>query len=64
MPANRPITVRDLLTFRMGFGIVMEPSGGYPIQKAVSEQQLMMGPPKPQTPHAPDEWMRRFATLR
>ena len=64
MPANRPITVRDLLTFRMGFGLIMGPPDGYPIQKAVSEQQIMsLGPPKPPTPHAPDEWIRRFATL-
>src|SRR5207237_3107129 len=25
VPANRPITVRDLLTFRMGFGQMMAP---------------------------------------
>ncbi len=24
--ANRPVTVRDLLTMRMGFGFIMEPS--------------------------------------
>jgi CubicO group peptidase (beta-lactamase class C family) len=63
VPAHRPITVRDLLTFRMGFGIVMGPPDVYPIQKAVSEQQIFIGPPKPPTPHAPDEWIRRFATL-
>src|SRR5213595_2227950 len=28
--ANRPITVRDLLTFRMGFGLVMAPPDIYP----------------------------------
>ena len=32
VPAQRPITVRDLLTFRLGFGIVMAPPGTYPIQ--------------------------------
>lgn len=64
VPANRPITVRDLLTFRLGFGIVMALPEAYPIQRAVAEQQLgSMGPPKPATPHAPDEWLRRFATL-
>jgi hypothetical protein len=25
VPANRPISVRDLLTFCMGFGVVMAP---------------------------------------
>ena len=63
VPARRPITVRDLLTFRMGFGTITQPSSDYPIQKAVNERQLMMGPPKPRTPHGPDEWMRRFGTL-
>ena len=33
VPANRPITVRNLLTFRMGFGIVMAPPGTYPDPK-------------------------------
>ena len=64
VPANRPISVRDLLTFRMGFGIIMAPPNTYPIQKAVSELQLVgMGPPNPSTPHTPDEWIRRLATL-
>src|SRR5271169_2041103 len=63
VPANRPITVRDLLTFRMGFGIVMAPPGTYPIQKAFRELLLGQGPPQPQTPPAPDEWIRRFGTL-
>src|SRR5437763_2815430 len=27
VPANRPITVRDLLTFRMGFGLILGPPG-------------------------------------
>ena len=63
VPANRPITVRDLLTFRMGYGIVMAPPGTYPIQTAMSERLLGQGPPKPQTPPAPDEWIRRLGTL-
>lgn len=63
VPANRPITVRDLLTFRMGFGLVMPPSGALPIEKAIQELGLSLGPPKPATQHAPDEWMRRLGTL-
>src|SRR5205085_2050275 len=47
LPAQRPITVRDLLTFRMGFGIIMAPPDLYPIQRAVSELQLGQGPPAP-----------------
>jgi CubicO group peptidase (beta-lactamase class C family) len=39
VPAKRPITVRDLLTLRMGFGFVMAP-GATPIQRAASELQV------------------------
>jgi CubicO group peptidase (beta-lactamase class C family) len=63
MPANRPITVRDLLTFRMGFGQMMAPPDACPILKAASEQQIGMGPPSPSTLPAPDEWMRRLGQL-
>jgi CubicO group peptidase (beta-lactamase class C family) len=64
VPAKRSITVRDLLTFRTGFGQIWGPPELSPIQKAASELQLMtLGPPTPPTPHAPDEWIRRFATL-
>ena len=63
VPANRPITLRDLLTFRMGFGIVMAPPGIYPIQAAMEGLRLGQGPPRPAIVPAPDEWMHRFATL-
>src|SRR2546421_528766 len=53
VPADRSITVRDLLTFCMGFGVVMAPPGMYPIQDAMSELQLGQGPPQPRTPPAP-----------
>src|SRR5580658_10683132 len=60
-PANRPLTLRDLLTFRMGFGMIMGPPGQYPIQQAVEELRLMSLNPSP--PHAPDEWLRRLGSL-
>ncbi|HEY6407178.1 MAG TPA: serine hydrolase domain-containing protein [Ktedonobacteraceae bacterium] len=63
VPANRPITVRDLLTFRMGFGQMMAPPDAYPILKAANAQQIGMGPPSPSTLPAPDEWMRRLGQL-
>jgi CubicO group peptidase (beta-lactamase class C family) len=63
VPAKRPITVRDLLTFRMGFGQLLAPPDAYPILKAASEQQLGMGPPSPSSMPAPDEWMRRLGKL-
>ncbi len=63
VPAKRPITVRDLLTFRMGFGQMMAPPDAYPILSAANEQQIGMGPPSPSSMPAPDEWMRRLGTL-
>jgi len=58
--ANRPITTRDLLTFRMGFGGYFGPC---PVNELAAGLQLAMGPPQPAIPPAPDEWMRRFSTL-
>src|SRR6266700_6792711 len=63
VPANRPITVRDLLTFRMGFGQMMAPPDMFPILSAANEQQIGMGPPSPSSMPAPDEWMRRLGRL-
>jgi CubicO group peptidase (beta-lactamase class C family) len=62
-PANRPITVRDLLTFTMGFGLVFAPPDAYPILHASAELGLGQGAPQPETPPGPDEWVRRLGTL-
>jgi CubicO group peptidase (beta-lactamase class C family) len=61
VPANRPITLRDLLTFRLGYGAVFAPPGQYPIQRALEEADLAPGPTLPS--HAPDELMKRFGSL-
>jgi CubicO group peptidase (beta-lactamase class C family) len=61
VPAQRPITVRDLLTFTFGFGVPFDES--LPIQRAIDALELVNDKPTPMTPHAPDEWMRRFGTL-
>jgi CubicO group peptidase (beta-lactamase class C family) len=64
VPAARPITVRDLLTFQMGFGVVMAMPGTYPIQGAIEALDLAgFGMPDPRRPHDNDEWIRRLATL-
>lgn len=63
VPADRPITLRDLLTFTFGFGLVMVPPGTYPIQQAAARRFIRMGPPRPQEQPAPDKWMRRFGQL-
>jgi CubicO group peptidase (beta-lactamase class C family) len=61
VPAARPITVRDLLTFTLGFGLLFDEA--MPIQQAINERQLVNGPPVPMTPHDPDAWMNRFGAL-
>src|SRR5215472_15123062 len=64
VPAERPVTVRDLLTFRAGFGMILAPPDEYPILQAEQALELSsVGPPTPVTPHGPDEWLRRMGTL-
>lgn len=61
VPAKRPITLRDLLTFRLGYGMIAVFPDRYPIQKAITEAGLAPGPVFPSFP--PDELMRRYGTL-
>ncbi len=66
VPASRPITVEDLLTFRMGHGLIVEPEFNpphYPIIKAADDLNLRVAEPDPRTPYEPDEWIRLFGTL-
>jgi CubicO group peptidase (beta-lactamase class C family) len=63
VPANRPITVRDLLTFRLGFGAVMAPPEAFPILKAIRDLFPGEGVPAPSAAPPPDEWIRRLGTL-
>jgi CubicO group peptidase (beta-lactamase class C family) len=64
IPAKRPITVRDLLTFRMGFGSVMAPPDTYPIQKLIREYQIGGdGPPRPSQAPTAEQWIQRLGSL-
>ena len=64
VPAVRPVTVRDLLTFRGGFGTILAPPDEYPILAAEQALELhSAGPPTPATPLGPDEWLRRMGSL-
>jgi CubicO group peptidase (beta-lactamase class C family) len=63
VPSERPITLRDLLTLRLGVGLVMAEPGAYPIQRAMDTLGLGQGPPSPRGVPAPDEWMRRLGTI-
>jgi CubicO group peptidase (beta-lactamase class C family) len=61
VPARRPITLRDLLTLRMGTGAIFAPPGQYPIQRAMDERGLSPGPELPAL--SMDEWMGRLGEL-
>jgi CubicO group peptidase (beta-lactamase class C family) len=65
VPAHRPITVDDLLTLRLGFGMIVEPSFDppFPIVNRWRELKLVLGEPDPRTPHSPDEWIGLFGSL-
>ncbi|HXM55827.1 MAG TPA: serine hydrolase domain-containing protein [Candidatus Dormibacteraeota bacterium] len=67
VPAERPITAQDLLTFRMGYGFIIEAPATfnppYPVIQRAEELELVMAQPDPRTPLDPDEWMARFGTL-
>src|SRR5215469_8037019 len=62
--ASRAITVRDLLTYRMGFGSVMAMPDLYPIQRLIRENRIGGdGPPRPARMPPTDEWVKRLGSL-
>jgi CubicO group peptidase (beta-lactamase class C family) len=63
VPAERPIMVEDVLSFRLGFGSIITP-GTYPVQRAESELDLKtLVPPWPPTHLTPGEWIARLGSL-
>ncbi|MBT2448857.1 beta-lactamase family protein [Streptomyces sp. ISL-43] len=60
VPAARPVTVADLLTFRAGWGFPDDFS--LPAVAPLS-RELGQGPPHPQDIVAPDEWMARLGRI-
>jgi CubicO group peptidase (beta-lactamase class C family) len=64
VPALRAITVRDLLTYRMGFGSVMARPDTYPIQKLIREYRIGGdGPMLPSQAPGMDEWLQKLGSL-
>lgn len=65
VPANRAITLRDLLTFRLGYGLIFAPPDTYPIQQAMAESgaypNVMTGQFLPQV--TADELMAGYGAL-
>jgi len=60
VPAVRPITVLDLLTFRAGYGF---PSDFSLPAVGLLVSELKQGPPQPQLVAAPDEWMAALSRI-
>ncbi|MEU9305839.1 serine hydrolase domain-containing protein [Streptomyces sp. NPDC048269] len=60
VPAERPITVEDLLTFRAGHGFPSDFS--LPAVRLLFSE-LGQGPPQPQRIAAPDAWMAALARI-
>ena len=63
VPAERPITVRDVLTFQLGLGMDFTAPWPQPLVSAMGELGLGDGPPAPGGPPRPDEWISRLGTL-
>jgi len=61
VPAKRPISVRDLLTFTFGLGAVMVWPAKHPIQKAMADVGLSPGPG--QLHLSADDFMKRLGSL-
>jgi CubicO group peptidase (beta-lactamase class C family) len=60
VPAERPITLRDLLTFRLGTGMVIAEPGTVPISDALDALRLVQEGPDAA---GPQEWIRRLGSL-
>jgi CubicO group peptidase (beta-lactamase class C family) len=63
VPAVRSVTVRDLLTFRLGLGMDFAATAPQPTMQAMVDAGIAVGPPAPARGLEPDEWIRRIGTL-
>src|SRR5215468_6776493 len=67
VPARRPITTRDLLTFTFGFGMVTEmfvAPEPWPVVARSQELRLStIGPPEPDVQPDPDTWIAGLGSL-
>ncbi|HEY9219829.1 MAG TPA: serine hydrolase domain-containing protein [Phenylobacterium sp.] len=61
VPAERAISVRDVMTFRLGHGAIMAPPGQCPIQAAQAQAGVAPGPVMPKM--SPDAYMRGLGDL-
>ena len=62
VPAQRPISVRDVLTFRLGLGMDFTASS-QPVLEELSRMGVVSAPPAPGRAPAPDEWMQALGQV-
>jgi CubicO group peptidase (beta-lactamase class C family) len=60
VPANRPMTIEDVMSFRLGWGAVF--AEGWPILEAIAGLPGF-GMPDPTSRLTPDEWLQRLGAL-
>jgi CubicO group peptidase (beta-lactamase class C family) len=63
VPIERPITVRDLLTFTWGSGQLLAMPGTFPIQDAMEARLGRTGPPQPGGMPPTEVWMAGLGSL-
>jgi CubicO group peptidase (beta-lactamase class C family) len=67
VPAERPVTTRDMLTFTFGFGSFLDmfmAAEPWPVVTAAEELNLAtLGPPDPAVQPDPDTWITRLGSL-
>jgi CubicO group peptidase (beta-lactamase class C family) len=63
VPAERAITVEDLLSFRLGFGCIFTPQTLPVVQAEAALDLKTLGPAWPPTPHTPDQWIAALGSL-
>jgi CubicO group peptidase (beta-lactamase class C family) len=61
VPANRPITLRDMLTFRLGYGAIFTPPDQSPLAQALIDAGVAAGANLPTLP--PDDFMKVYSGL-
>jgi len=62
-PAHRPITVHDVLTFRLGYGMGFDWPWPQPFLDVTQERGIATAPPQPQLAPDPDTWIRELGAL-
>ena len=63
VPAHRPITLHDVLTFRTGIGMDFDAPFPQPLLQAMDDLGIATAPPAPQVAPGPDEWIGKLGTL-